>query len=74
MMKCCGSQLHQEEDQGIHVSNGGLTIRRLFVWICEPMVRLKALAALVDICQGLLFLFFTADQPMHQTDYLPSLI
>ena len=46
-------QLQQEEDHGVVCSvNSGLTLRRLTVWMCEPLVRLKTLAALVEICEG----------------------
>lgn len=45
------AQLLQEQDQGI--SDGdSLTLRRLVVWTFDPLVRLKTLAALVDICKG----------------------
>ncbi|PVD18317.1 hypothetical protein C0Q70_20866 [Pomacea canaliculata] len=45
------AQLQQEQDQGI--SDGeGLTLRRLVVWTFDPLLRLKTLAALVDICKG----------------------
>lgn len=30
----------------------GLTLRRLMVWTNDPLVRMKALATLVDICKG----------------------
>ena len=30
----------------------GLTLRRLVVWTADPIIRLKAMAALVDVCQG----------------------
>jgi hypothetical protein len=47
------AQVQQEEDQGVVcTANGGLTLRRLAVWMCEPLVRLKILAALVDVCEG----------------------
>ena len=45
------AQLQQEEDQGVCIASNSLTLRRLAVWMCEPLVRLKTLAALVDICQ-----------------------
>jgi len=47
-------QLQQEEDDGVVVcsSSSGLTLRRLNVWMHEPLVRLKTLAALVDVCSG----------------------
>jgi len=51
---CVMYQLQQEEDDGVVVctSSSGLTLRRLNVWMCEPLVRLKTLAALVDVCTG----------------------
>ncbi|ELU14115.1 hypothetical protein CAPTEDRAFT_224608 [Capitella teleta] len=42
------SQLHQEEVGG----HPTLSLRQLVVWTCEPLVRIKALAAMVDVCQG----------------------
>ena len=32
--------------------DSGMTLRKLRVWMFDPMMRLKVLAALVDICQG----------------------
>uniref|UniRef100_A0A671VAF4 Tubulin gamma complex component 3 n=1 Tax=Sparus aurata TaxID=8175 RepID=A0A671VAF4_SPAAU len=47
------SQLQVEDDQGMNVcTEGSLTLRRLLVWMYDPKVRLKTLAALVDFCQG----------------------
>ena len=48
------TQLQQQEDHGVVVctSSSGLTLRRLSVWMCDPLVRLKTLAALVDVCCG----------------------
>ncbi|XP_030266119.1 gamma-tubulin complex component 3 isoform X2 [Sparus aurata] len=49
------SVLHSqvEDDQGMNVcTEGSLTLRRLLVWMYDPKVRLKTLAALVDFCQG----------------------
>lgn len=46
-------QLQVEDDQGMNVcAEGSLTLRRLLVWMYDPKVRLKTLAALVDFCQG----------------------
>jgi len=47
-------QLQQEDDHGVVVctSSSGFTLRRLSVWMCDPLVRLKTLAALVDVCSG----------------------
>ena len=46
-------QVRQEEDGGIDADgSAGLTLRRLRVWTNEPLLRLKALAAMVDVCQG----------------------
>lgn len=46
-------QLQVEDDQGVNVgTESGLTLRRLLVWMYDPKVRLKTLAALVDYCQG----------------------
>ncbi|XP_040038244.2 gamma-tubulin complex component 3 [Gasterosteus aculeatus] len=47
------SQLQVEDEQGVTVcTESGLTLRRLLVWMYDPKVRLKTLAALVDFCQG----------------------
>lgn len=42
-----------EDEQGVTVcTESSLTLRRLLVWMYDPKVRLKTLAALVDFCQG----------------------
>ncbi|XP_053403084.1 gamma-tubulin complex component 3-like [Mercenaria mercenaria] len=46
------SQLQEELDQGIGMSNAGVTLRRLVVWTFDPLIRLKSLAAMVDVCKG----------------------
>ncbi|XP_070711849.1 gamma-tubulin complex component 3 [Pempheris klunzingeri] len=47
------SQLQVEDEQGVIVcTESSLTLRRLLVWMYDPKVRLKTLAALVDFCQG----------------------
>uniref|UniRef100_A0A8D2ZUP4 Tubulin gamma complex component 3 n=1 Tax=Scophthalmus maximus TaxID=52904 RepID=A0A8D2ZUP4_SCOMX len=47
------SQLQVEDDQGVTVcTESSLTLRRLLVWMYDPKLRLKTLAALVDYCQG----------------------
>uniref|UniRef100_A0A3Q3J3H9 Uncharacterized protein n=1 Tax=Monopterus albus TaxID=43700 RepID=A0A3Q3J3H9_MONAL len=47
------SQLQVEDEQGVTVcTDSSLTLRRLLVWMYDPKVRLKTLAALVDFCQG----------------------
>ncbi|KAM6958543.1 gamma-tubulin complex component 3 [Tautogolabrus adspersus] len=47
------SQLQVEDEQGVTVfTESTLTLRRLLVWMYDPKVRLKTLAALVDFCQG----------------------
>uniref|UniRef100_A0A3Q3N9I1 Tubulin gamma complex component 3 n=1 Tax=Mastacembelus armatus TaxID=205130 RepID=A0A3Q3N9I1_9TELE len=47
------SQLQVEDDQGVNLcTESSLTLRRLLVWMYDPKVRLKTLAALVDFCQG----------------------
>lgn len=46
------SQLQEELDQGIGLSTSGVTLRRLVVWTFDPLIRLKSLAALVDVCKG----------------------
>lgn len=47
------SQLQVEEEQGTPTcTENSLTLRRLLVWMYDPKVRLKTLAALVDFCQG----------------------
>lgn len=46
-------QLQVEDEQGVNVcTESSLTLRRLLVWMYDPKVRLKTLAALVDFCQG----------------------
>jgi len=40
------------QDTTTSSSGGSLTLRRLNVWMFEPLVRLKTLAALVDVCSG----------------------
>ncbi|CAH1785133.1 unnamed protein product [Owenia fusiformis] len=51
LMAIIEAQLQQEEDQGIDMAEQ-LTLRKLAVWTTEPLVRMKTLAALVDICTG----------------------
>ncbi|KAK5601540.1 Gamma-tubulin complex component 3 [Crenichthys baileyi] len=47
------SQLQVEDEQGVNMcTESRLTLRRLLVWMYDPKVRLKTLAALVDFCQG----------------------
>lgn len=47
------SQLQVEDEQGAPTcTENSLTLRRLLVWMYDPKVRLKTLAALVDFCQG----------------------
>ncbi|XP_070574424.1 gamma-tubulin complex component 3 homolog [Ptychodera flava] len=47
------SQLQQEQDLGVSVNGGNsMTLRKLVVWTYDPMVRMKALASLVDACKG----------------------
>ncbi|TNN53887.1 Gamma-tubulin complex component 3 [Liparis tanakae] len=47
------SQVQVEDEQGVSVcTENSLTLRRLLVWMYDPKVRLKTLAALVDFCQG----------------------
>ncbi|KAM4537970.1 gamma-tubulin complex component 3 isoform 2-T2 [Fundulus diaphanus] len=47
------SQLQVEDEQGVSMcTENSLTLRRLLVWMYDPKVRLKTLAALVDFCQG----------------------
>ena len=41
-----------EEDQGVSVIGTGLTLKKLSVWLSDPLVKLKAIASLVDVCQG----------------------
>ena len=52
MYKTLLFQLQEELDQGISLSHGGVTLRRLVVWTFDPLIRLKTLAALVDVCKG----------------------
>ena len=33
-------------------NKGGMTLRRLFVWIQEPLERMKLMAVVVDTCKG----------------------
>lgn len=52
-------QLQVEDDQGMSMcTESSLTLRRLLVWMYDPKVRLKTLAALVDFCQGWLMLHY----------------
>ncbi|XP_037618322.1 gamma-tubulin complex component 3 [Sebastes umbrosus] len=47
------SQLQVEDEQGAMVcTESSLTLKRLLVWMYDPKIRLKTLAALVDFCQG----------------------
>ncbi|XP_002741319.2 gamma-tubulin complex component 3 homolog, partial [Saccoglossus kowalevskii] len=47
------SQLQQEQDLGVSLSTGNnLTLRKLVVWTYDPLLRMKALAALVDFSKG----------------------
>uniref|UniRef100_A0A8C7YBG3 Tubulin gamma complex component 3 n=1 Tax=Oryzias sinensis TaxID=183150 RepID=A0A8C7YBG3_9TELE len=47
------SQLQVEDEHGVTMcTESSLTLRRLLVWMYDPKVRLKTLAALVDFCQG----------------------
>uniref|UniRef100_H3DAI7 Tubulin gamma complex component 3 n=1 Tax=Tetraodon nigroviridis TaxID=99883 RepID=H3DAI7_TETNG len=47
------AELQVEDDQGMSMCpESSLTLRRLLVWMYDPKVRLKTLAALVDFCQG----------------------
>lgn len=53
---CCAHQLQQEEDQGLSMDlESGMTLRTLRAWMFDPIMKLKILAALVDICQGRVF-------------------
>lgn len=46
-------QLQVEDEHGVTMcTESSLTLRRLLVWMYDPKVRLKTLAALVDFCQG----------------------
>lgn len=46
-------QLQVEDEHGMNMcTENSLTLRRLLVWMYDPKVRLKTLAALVDFCQG----------------------
>jgi len=42
-----------QEDAGISNSGAGLTLRRLMIWTFDPLLRMKALATLVDVCKGI---------------------
>ncbi|XP_077987696.1 gamma-tubulin complex component 3 homolog [Glandiceps talaboti] len=47
------AQLNQEQDIGVNINPGNtLTLRRLLIWTYDPMVKMKALASLVDACKG----------------------
>ncbi|XP_037552611.1 gamma-tubulin complex component 3 [Nematolebias whitei] len=47
------SQLQVEDEQSVTIcTESSLTLRRLLVWMYDPKVRLRTLAALVDFCQG----------------------
>lgn len=54
VISTCVLQLQVEDEQGVSAAcaESGLTLRRLLVWMYDPKVRLKTLAALVDFCQG----------------------
>ncbi len=43
------AQLSQSKDRN---SLDGLTLRRLMVWTTDPLIRMKALATMVDLCKG----------------------
>ncbi|XP_029648299.1 gamma-tubulin complex component 3 homolog [Octopus sinensis] len=51
LMAVLESQLHQEK-QGIVGEYGHLSLCRMVVWTTDPLIRLKALAALVDVCKN----------------------
>ena len=43
----------QENQHESTVAPGsGLTLRRLMIWTYDPLLRMKALATLVDVCKG----------------------
>lgn len=53
VISACVLQLQVEDEQGVSAcTESSLTLRRLLVWMYDPKVRLKTLAALVDFCQG----------------------
>ena len=41
-----------QEDDGVIQQGGGLTLRRLMIWTYDPLLRMRALASLVDLCKG----------------------
>ena len=41
-----------QEDAGISNNGAGLSLRRLMIWTYDPLLRMKALATLVDVCKG----------------------
>eukprot|EP00111_Clytia_hemisphaerica_P012572 TCONS_00036953-protein len=40
------------QEDGNMASGSGLTLRRLMIWTYDPLLRMKALATLVDVCKG----------------------
>lgn len=42
----------QENQEHAAISGCGLTLRRLMIWTYDPLLRMKALATLVDVCKG----------------------
>ncbi|GFO47439.1 gamma-tubulin complex component [Plakobranchus ocellatus] len=46
------AQLHQDMDPGLEETSSALTMGRLQVWLFDPLVHLKWLAALVDTSKG----------------------
>ncbi|GAB1605290.1 gamma-tubulin complex component 3 homolog [Argonauta hians] len=51
LMAVLESQLHQEEGDSVG-EYGHLSLCRMVVWTTDPLTRLKALAALVDVCKN----------------------
>ncbi|KAK2147394.1 hypothetical protein LSH36_555g02025 [Paralvinella palmiformis] len=52
LMSVLEAQLKQNDDEVLSDHGSELTVRRLAVWMCGPHIRLKTMAALVDVCQG----------------------
>ena len=44
--------LEGQENQHESAPGTGLTLRRLMIWTYDPLLRMKALATLVDVCKG----------------------
>lgn len=62
----------EDEQSTPTCTENSLTLRRLLVWMYDPKVRLKTLAALVDFCQGESFLSLDFFSPRTSTERLAN--